>query len=100
MRMSILHGGRAAALMLATGAAADHSLQSAVIVGSFGLAGIIIGPFITDWVRARRHAHDINHDQAHRDEMLAIVEHYYGELEEKDAMIADLEAQLARRRRR
>lgn len=100
MRMNIAHGGRAAILMVATGAAADHSLTTAVIVGSFGLAGVIIGPFVTDAVRARRRRVEVDHREEQLTEYREINEHLIGQLDAAGSELEELRRENARLRRR
>lgn len=99
-QMTIPHGLRGLVLAASTAVAADHSLTTAIIVGSFGLAGVVIGPFVTDSLRARRERHRVDHRQEQLNENNHLIEHMLSEMEERDAKIAALEAELARRRRR
>lgn len=66
--------------MAGTNVAADHSVQVAVITAVSGVAVVIIGPIINDWLKSRRSTID------HREELIAeqaeFIEHLRAELEQ------------------
>lgn len=99
MTVTLGHWGRAGLIAAATGAAADHTLRTAIIVGSFGFASVVVGPFVTNFLTNRRQTREIDHRKAELDELLTLAESVT-ELKDLHDRIKHLEAENARLRRR
>jgi hypothetical protein len=95
--MNPIHGVRGILVGAAVGAASSEGITAAIITAGSTVLVVIIGPFVTDWVRNRRRSH-VNHATEHEQELLHLTEHLLTEMETRDAEITRLREQLRRRR--
>lgn len=79
----------AAAVGVADGA--TGGLSGPIVVGAFGLAGIILGPIVADRLRRRR---PVDHKAETRDEQTALNDWLRGQLDHKDTVIETKDAEI------
>ena len=105
VRMSLATGAKA---LLAGGAAeagGQQSLTLAIIAGGFVLAAAIAGPVATEWVRQRLSKPQVDHPAefvSEQAELAAMrtIDHLIDEISERDHLLAERDAEIARLKRR
>lgn len=101
--VNIAHGGRAMIVAAATtvsgAAGGSDAIAIALITAAGGVAAVVVGPFVTDWVR-RRHRVQVDHHDELAKEQVALAEHFVGEIVALKAENDRLRAELNRKGRR
>lgn len=96
--MSFGYAAGSVAVGAVAGAAAEvapgggsHDLATAIVVGGFGLAGVLLGPVITDRLRRRQRVHHLAEGHTEQQQLADLLrtqlEHANQQNDYKDAVI-------------